>query len=81
MPNTDHVYVFTNATSELPIATQLRGDQSGESIEIFFISLPSLPEFSPQKAQTVYPSQVEVRIIDDDCKKIHYIVLAIVVAR
>ena len=68
-PNADHTYVFTSVTNELPIATQLREDRSGESIESFFIDFPALPRFSPPIAQTVVPSRAEIRIIDDDCKK------------
>ena len=68
-PNANHTYVFTNETSELPIATQLRADRSGESIEIFFISLPPNARYSPPIAESVVPIQVQVRIIDDDCKE------------
>ena len=67
-PNADHIYVFTNETNELPIATQLRGDRSGESIESFTICLPATNMYSPQIAQGVAPSCVTVMIIDDDCK-------------
>lgn len=67
VPNADHTYVFTSETNELPIATQLGEDQSGESIESFFIDFPA--RFSPPIARSVVPSRAEVRIIDDDCKK------------
>ena len=65
-PNADHTYVFTSETNELPIATRLGEDRSGESIESFFIDFPA--RFSPTIAQSVVPTRAEVRIIDDDCK-------------
>ena len=65
-PNANHTYVFTSETNEIPIATQLGEDRSGESIESFFIDLPT--RFSPPIAQSVVPTRAEVRIIDDDCK-------------
>ena len=65
IPNEDHIYVFTSETRELPIATQLNQDRSGEGIESFVIHL--LPP-QTMAAEIVFPSCVGVTIIDDDCK-------------
>ena len=66
MPNDDALYVFTSTTTELPIRTQLTTDRSGESIEYFMICLP--PFKTMDGVEAVYPSCLNVTIIDDDCK-------------
>ena len=75
VPNADHVYNFDSGIGSLPIATVLLTDRIGEGIESFMISLLPPEATSAQMMGTapeiVYPSNVTVIIIDDDCKDIH----------
>ena len=62
-------YVFTNETLTLPIGIQLVGDRSGEGIESFDLTLAVSSQTSTSiSADIVFPSQVTVVIIDDDCE-------------
>ena len=62
-------YVFTNETFTLPIGIQLIGDRSGEGIESFDLTLAVSSQTSTSiSADVVFPSQVTVVIIDDDCE-------------
>ena len=75
VPNADHMYNFDSGIGSLPIATVLLTDRIGEGIESFVISLLPPEATSGQMMGTapeiVYPSNVTVIIIDDDCKDIH----------
>ena len=68
--NDDHNYIFTRDITELPIATTLLTDRSGEGIESFNITLLQPVGTGADNVQIVSPSKVIVTIIDDDCKRI-----------
>ena len=57
-------------TCELPIETQLQGDQAGEGVEYFTICLPE-QSLQLMGAEAVAPTCARVTIIDDDCKNLY----------
>ena len=66
--NSDHLYVFTNETNELPIATEIVDDLLAEDDEVILICLPNLQEY--KLALSTNPNCVRVTINDND-RKIH----------
>ena len=73
LQNDDHSYIFTREINELPIATTLLTDRSGEGIESFIITLLPPVGTGADNVRIVSPSNVTVTIIDDDCKKITFL--------
>ena len=71
--HSDHQYVFTNETNELPIATELVEDLLAEDDEAINICLPNLRDYT--MAELADPDCVRVTINDNDRKK-HYFSLA-----
>ena len=67
--HSDHLYVFTNETNELPIATELVEDLLAEDDEAINICLPNLQDYT--MAELADPDCVRVTINDNDRKK-HY---------
>lgn len=72
--HSDHLYVFTNETNELPIATELVEDLLAEDDEAINICLPNLRDYT--MAELADPDCVRVTINDNDRKKHYYFSLA-----